>query len=68
MKSTLALMHLHENGLCDVCGVSENVYNVLFRCGKYSVYRDILFSHFGEERITHEDILGKGLMDRQSTN
>ncbi len=28
----------------------------------------ILFSHFGEERITHEDILVKGLMDRPVYN
>ncbi len=55
-------MGLHENVMYVVY---LNVYHVLFRCGKYSVYRDILFSHFGEERITDEDILGKGVMDRQ---
>ncbi|KAI2647286.1 Ribonuclease H1 [Labeo rohita] len=65
LNSTMALMGLRENGLCDVCGVSENVFHVLFRCGKYSVYRDSLFSHLGEEGIRHEYILGKGLMDRQ---
>ncbi len=28
----------------------------------------ILFSHFGEERITHEDIFVNGLMDRPVYN
>lgn len=67
LNSTLAIMGLHENGLCDVCGVSENVCHILFICSKYNIFRDVLFSHLknGEDRMKNEDILGKGLMDRQ---
>lgn len=54
-------MGLHENGLCNVCGV------MCFLCSKYNIYRDLLFSHFknGEDRMKNEDILGKGLTNRQ---
>jgi len=62
VKSTLAIMGLHETGLCDECGVSENVCHVLFSCSKYNIFWDVL-SHLknGEERMKNEVILGKGL-------
>lgn len=65
LNATLALMGLHEDGKCDVCGVTENVDHALFICSKYNKHRDMLFSQCGEDKTIYKIILGKGIIDWQ---